>query len=138
MGNINETTMAEYMTRTHTDNGARVVQPKIREKVTFEIKCHIIKELRDMSFSRIVEEDSNEHVDKVLEISKMFNILSVSKTLIGAARIWIKTEPRGTITTWDILKSKFLAKYCPPSKTAKQIKEIYNFKYEVDETLYRA
>ncbi|GKD75307.1 hypothetical protein Tco_1333589 [Tanacetum coccineum] len=97
--------MAEYMARTHTNNGARVVQPKIGEIVTFEIKFHIIKELRDMSFSRTVEEDSNEHVDKVLEIFKMFNLLSVSKdrimltifpkTLIRAARIWIKSEPRG-------------------------------------------
>nr|GEV04498.1 hypothetical protein [Tanacetum cinerariifolium] len=97
--------MEDHMARTLIKNGARLVQPMIREKVSFEIKCHIMKELRDTSFGGTDEEDSNEHVDKVLEISKMFNFPSVPKdrimltifpkNLIATARIWVKSEPRG-------------------------------------------
>ncbi|GJY50180.1 reverse transcriptase domain-containing protein [Tanacetum coccineum] len=44
----------------------------------------------------------------------------------------------GTIDSWDLLKKAFIQRYCPPSKTAKQLKEIRNFKQEGDETLYQA
>ncbi|GKF08037.1 putative reverse transcriptase domain-containing protein [Tanacetum coccineum] len=44
----------------------------------------------------------------------------------------------GTIDSWDVLKKAFIQRYCPPSKTAKQLDEIRNFKQEGDETLYQA
>ncbi|GJZ93480.1 retrotransposon protein [Tanacetum coccineum] len=126
MGDNNEMTMEEYMEKT----------------------LHVIKELKDTPFGGTNEEDANEYVEKVLEISEMFNLLSVSKdqimltifpkTVIEAAKRWIKSEPSGIITTWNYLKSKFLAKYCPLFKTTRQIKEIHNIKQEVDETSYRA
>ncbi|GJV09481.1 hypothetical protein Tco_1347137 [Tanacetum coccineum] len=109
--------------------------------------CNILKELRDTPFSGTDEEDAKEHVEKVSEISKMFNLLSVSKdhimltiflnTLIEAARRSIKSEPSGTITSWDITSNQFLPKYYPPFKTVRQIEGLHNFKQEVDETLYR-
>nr|GEY71534.1 phospholipase-like protein [Tanacetum cinerariifolium] len=37
----------------------------------------------------------------------------------------------------DMLKKAFIQRYCPPSKTVKQLKEIHNFKQESDETLYQ-
>ncbi|GKA07022.1 hypothetical protein Tco_0686246 [Tanacetum coccineum] len=62
-----------------------------------------MKELRDTPFVRTDEEDANENVEKVLEIFEMIKLPSVSKdeimltifpkTLIGATRRWIKSEP---------------------------------------------
>ncbi|GKC52209.1 hypothetical protein Tco_1074954 [Tanacetum coccineum] len=46
--------------------------------------------------------------------------------------------PPGTVDSWDLLKKSFIQRYCPPLKTAKQLKEIRNFKQEGDETLYQA
>ncbi|GKG22056.1 putative ribonuclease H-like domain-containing protein, partial [Tanacetum coccineum] len=46
--------------------------------------------------------------------------------------------PPGTVNSWDLLKKAFIQWYCPPSKTAKQLEEIRNFKQEGDETLYQA
>ncbi|GKF62900.1 hypothetical protein Tco_0182954 [Tanacetum coccineum] len=43
-----------------------------------------------------------------------------------------------TINTWDLLKKAFIPRYCPPSMTAKQLKDIHNFKKEGDESLYQA
>ncbi|GJS85742.1 hypothetical protein Tco_0752283 [Tanacetum coccineum] len=59
-------------------------------------------------------------------------------SLTGAASRWIRNQPSGSITTWEILKSKFLNKYCPPARTAKKMEEINNFQQEPDESLFRA
>ncbi|GKB97062.1 hypothetical protein Tco_0983199, partial [Tanacetum coccineum] len=83
-------------------------------------------ELRDNTFSGSENEDANEHIEKVLEIFDLFNIPDVTQdqlllrvfpiTLIGAASRWLRNEPSGSITIWDILKGKFLSKYCPPTR----------------------
>ncbi|GJU27158.1 zf-CCHC domain-containing protein [Tanacetum coccineum] len=38
----------------------------------------------------------------------------------------------------EVLKTKFLNKYCPPAHTVKKIEEINNFQQEPDESLFRA
>ncbi|GJT63822.1 cysteine-rich receptor-like protein kinase [Tanacetum coccineum] len=48
-----------------------------------------------------------------------------------------RLTPR-TVNTWDLLKKAFIQRYCPPSKTAKRLEDIHNFKQESDESLYQA
>ncbi|GJR65979.1 hypothetical protein Tco_0012044 [Tanacetum coccineum] len=79
-----------------------------------------MRELREDTFSGNKNDDAHEHVERVLDIVILFNIPRVSHdavmlrvfpiTLTGAAKRW----------------------------TTKQLKEIYNFKQEGDETLYQA
>ncbi|GKD09528.1 hypothetical protein Tco_1189213 [Tanacetum coccineum] len=57
-------------------------------------------------------------------------------SLTGAASRWLRNQPSGSITTWEVLKTKFLNKYCPPARTAKKIEEINNFQQEPDESLF--
>ncbi|GJZ44869.1 retrovirus-related pol polyprotein from transposon TNT 1-94 [Tanacetum coccineum] len=57
--------------------------------------------------------------------------------LTRAASMWLRNQPSGPITTWEVLKTKFLNKYCPPARTVKKIKEINNFQQEADEILFR-
>nr|GEW18383.1 hypothetical protein [Tanacetum cinerariifolium] len=59
-------------------------------------------------------------------------------SLIGAARRWLRNPPSCSITTWEVLKTKFLNKYCPPARTPKKMEEINNFQQEPDESLFRA
>nr|GEY45415.1 hypothetical protein [Tanacetum cinerariifolium] len=59
-------------------------------------------------------------------------------TLTGATSSWLRNEPDGSITTWEIVKGQFLSKYYPPSRTTKKMEEINNFQQESDETLYQA
>ncbi|GJQ98663.1 hypothetical protein Tco_0009802 [Tanacetum coccineum] len=59
-------------------------------------------------------------------------------TLTGASKRWVDRLPPGTVNSCDLLKKAFIQRYCPPSKTAKQLEEIRNFKQEGDETLYQA
>ncbi|GJV79803.1 hypothetical protein Tco_1515673 [Tanacetum coccineum] len=100
------------------------------------------------TFSGNKDEDVHDHIDQVLIIMILFNILEVSKdaimlivfpfTLFGPAKRWVDRLALGTINTWDILKKAFIQRYCPPSITVKQLEDIYNFKQEGDESLYQA
>ncbi|GJS74520.1 hypothetical protein Tco_0707361 [Tanacetum coccineum] len=114
-------TMKQYMSKTRENCGSGVTRPTINQDTLFELKGKILKELRDNTFSGSEHEDANEHIEKVLEIVDLFHI----------------PKPSGLITTWDILKTKFLNKYCPPARTAKKIEEINNFQQEPDESLFR-
>ncbi|GJS64413.1 hypothetical protein Tco_0678977 [Tanacetum coccineum] len=104
--------------------------------------------LREDTFSGNKNGDAYEHVERILDIVSLFNILGVTHdtvmlrvfpiTLTRAAKRWVdKLSPR-TINTWDLLKNAIIQRYCPPSKIAKQLEEIHNFKQKGDETLYQA
>ncbi|GKE41553.1 hypothetical protein Tco_1468837, partial [Tanacetum coccineum] len=118
-------TMEEYMTKTQKDYGSGVARPNGSEN-----------------------EDANEHIERVLEIFDLFTTPDVTQdqlmlhvfpiSLTRAASRWLRNEPAGSITTWEILKGNFLSKYCPPSRTAKRMEEINNFQQGSDETLYQA
>nr|GEZ90425.1 hypothetical protein [Tanacetum cinerariifolium]GFB78344.1 hypothetical protein [Tanacetum cinerariifolium] len=145
---IGEPTMEEYMTKTREDYRSGIVRPKNDEKARFELKGQFLKELHDNTLIGLKNEDSNEHIEKVLEIVALFHIPKVTQyrimlrvfpmSLTGAANIWQRIEPTGLIITWETLKMKFLSKYCPPTLTAKKMEEINNFQQEPDETLKQA
>nr|GEX76374.1 hypothetical protein [Tanacetum cinerariifolium] len=107
-----------------------------------------MRELREDTFSKNKNDDAHEHVERVLDIVSLFNIFGVSHdavmlrvfliTLTGAAKRWVDRLPSGTVDSWDLFKKAFIQRYCPPSRTAKQLEEIRNFKQEGDETLYQA
>ncbi|GJW45223.1 reverse transcriptase domain-containing protein [Tanacetum coccineum] len=140
-------TMEQYMSKTQEDYGSGVSRPTINQDTPFELKGQFLKELRDNTFSGSEQEDANEHIEKVLEIVDLFYILKVTQdqimlrafpvSLTGAASRWLRNQPSGSITTWDVLKTKFLNKYCPPARTAKKMEEINNFQQELDERLFR-
>ncbi|GJV08783.1 uncharacterized mitochondrial protein-like protein [Tanacetum coccineum] len=141
-------TMEQYMSKTRTNYGSGVARPKIEEKYSFELKGQFLKELREDTFSGSDNEDANKHIEKVLKIVDLFQVPNITVdqlmlrvfhiSLTRAVSRWLRNEPTGLIKTWEDLKTKFLNKYCPPSRTAKKIEEINNFQKEPDETLYQA
>ncbi|GJR66830.1 retrovirus-related pol polyprotein from transposon TNT 1-94 [Tanacetum coccineum] len=141
-------TMEQYMSKTRENYGSGVTRPTINQDTPFELKGQFLKELHDNTFSGSEHEDANEHIEKVLEIVDLFHIPKVTQdqimlrafpvSLTGAASRWLRNQPSGSITTWEVLKTKFLNKYCPPARTAKKMEEINNFQQEPDESLFRA
>nr|GFA60627.1 hypothetical protein [Tanacetum cinerariifolium] len=107
-----------------------------------------MRELREDIFSGNKNDDAHEYVERVLDIVSLFNIPGVTHdavmlrsfpiTLTGAAKRWVDRLSPGTVDSWDILKKAFIQSYCLPSKTAKQLEDICNFKQEGDATLYQA
>ncbi|GJV54039.1 ribonuclease H-like domain-containing protein [Tanacetum coccineum] len=141
-------TIEQYMSKTRENYGSGVARPKINNKTHFELKGQFLKELAKNTFSGSENKDTNEHIEKVLEIVDLFHILEVTQdqirlrafpmSLTGVALRWLRNEPSGSITNWETLKSKFLNKYCPPARIAKKMEEINNFQQEPDESLFRA
>ncbi|GJU19682.1 retrovirus-related pol polyprotein from transposon TNT 1-94 [Tanacetum coccineum] len=141
-------TMEQYMSKTREDYGSGVTRSTINQDTPFELKGQFLKELRDNTFSGSEQEDANEHIEKVLKIVDLFHIPKVTKdqimlraflvSLTGAASKRPRNQPSGSITTWEVLKTKFLNKYCLPAHTANKMEEINNFQQEPDENLFRA
>ncbi|GKC14915.1 uncharacterized mitochondrial protein-like protein, partial [Tanacetum coccineum] len=136
---INTLTMEQYLALSRENQAPGVVKPEIGGNVNFEIKSQFMHELREDTFSGNKNVDAHDHIDRVLNIVGLFNIHRVSKdavmlrvpfTLTGAAKRWVDRLTPGTINTWDLLKKAFIQRYCPPSKTAKQLEDIHNFKQE--------
>ncbi|GJW08232.1 hypothetical protein Tco_1570655 [Tanacetum coccineum] len=129
--------MEQYMMKTRDDYGSGIARPKFDDKTKFELKGQFLKELREYTLSGSDNEDANEHIERVLEITDLFIVPDVTQdqlmlrslpiSLTGAASRWIRNESASSITTWEILKGKFLSKYFPPARTAKNMKEINNF-----------
>ncbi|GJR37086.1 hypothetical protein Tco_1212770 [Tanacetum coccineum] len=83
-----------------------------------------MRELREDTFSENKNDDAHEHVERVLDIEMLCD--------------WWIDFLQQTIDSWHLLKKAFIQRYCPPSKTAKPLEEIRNFKQEGGETLYQA
>ncbi|GJS78678.1 hypothetical protein Tco_0728559 [Tanacetum coccineum] len=145
---IDTLTIEQYLALSRENQALGVVKPEIGGNVNFEIKSQFMRELREDTFSENKDEDAHNHIDRVLSIVGLFNIPGVFKdavmlqvfpfTLTGSAKRWVDRLAPGTINTWDLLKKAFIQRYCPPSMTAKQLKDIHNFKQEGDESLYQA
>ncbi|GKB43839.1 hypothetical protein Tco_0888781 [Tanacetum coccineum] len=119
-GEIDNLTVEQYLALTRGNQAPDVVKPEIGGNVNFKIKSQFMRELREDTLSGNKNDDAHEHVERVLDIVSLFNILGVSHdvvmlsvfliTLTGAAKRWV----------------------------AKQLEEIRNFKQEGDKTLYQA
>ncbi|GJX05413.1 hypothetical protein Tco_0191329 [Tanacetum coccineum] len=101
---INTLTIEQYLFLTR-GNRPGVVIPELRNDVDFEIKSQFLSELRCNLFAGTNDEDTHEHVQRVLEITDLFNIPGVTWdvvmlrvfpiTLTGATRKWKNLLPAG-------------------------------------------
>ncbi|KAJ4718833.1 DNA-directed DNA polymerase [Melia azedarach] len=101
-----------------------------------------------VQFNELAHEDPNAHIANFLEICDTFRHNGVSDdavklrlfpfSLRDKAKSWLSSLPPGTITTWDDLAQKFLAKFFPPAKTTKLRNNIATFTQFDGESLYEA
>ncbi|GJT66020.1 hypothetical protein Tco_1017500 [Tanacetum coccineum] len=115
-GEIDNLTMEQYLALTRGNQAPGVVKPEIRGNVDFKIKSQFMPELREDTFSGNMNNDAHEHVERVLDIVSLFNILGVSHDAV-MPRVFPITLTRAA-KRW--------------------LEEICNFKQEGDETLYQA
>ncbi|GJS64945.1 putative reverse transcriptase domain-containing protein [Tanacetum coccineum] len=111
---IETLTMEQYLGVVRNDQRTGVMRPEIRGNVNFKIKSEFLRELKDDTFFGRKDEDAYEHVEKM------------GRVTVGA------------VNSWDLLKKVFILRFCPPSRTAKQLEDIRIFKQEGNETLYKA
>ncbi|XP_070014908.1 uncharacterized protein [Nicotiana sylvestris] len=124
-----------------------IVKPRITGH--FELKQSMIQLLHaNGQFMGLPHEDPQQHMLNFLEISDTYITNGITPdyvrltlfpfSLLGEAKRWLKVEPANSITTWNDLARKFLARFFPSGKTAKIRSEIVAFKQKVGESLYSA
>lgn len=119
---------------------------------TFEIKSGTIQMVQNLvQFGGAVTDDPNEHLLSFIEICDTFRYNGVTEdtediirlrlfpfSLRDKARSWLHSLPPGSITTWEDLAQKFLAKFFPMAETAKLRIAISQFEQQQGESLYEA
>ncbi|GJU17443.1 hypothetical protein Tco_1145409 [Tanacetum coccineum] len=79
---VNTLTMEQYLALSRENQAPGVVKLEIRGNVNFEINSQFMRELREDTFSRNKDKDAHDHIDRVLSIIGLFNILGVSKDAV--------------------------------------------------------
>ncbi|KAF7823691.1 uncharacterized protein G2W53_021835 [Senna tora] len=130
-----------------------LLSPSIRrpaiEANHFEINLNIIQSLQShVQFGGFPTEDPIAHILNFLEVCDTFKQNGVSEdavklwlfplSLRDRAKWWLNSLPAGSITTWEDLANKFLAKYVPLGKTVKLQNDIMSFCQYDYENLYEA
>ncbi|GJX88032.1 hypothetical protein Tco_0340046 [Tanacetum coccineum] len=115
---IKTLTMQQYFPLTSGNQAPGEVKLEIEGNVNFKIKSQF---MREDTFSGNKNDDSYEHVERILDIVSLFNILGVTLntvmlcvfpiTFTGAVKRWVDRLFPGTINTWDLLKNAFIQRY---------------------------
>ncbi|GJV03441.1 hypothetical protein Tco_1337010 [Tanacetum coccineum] len=79
---INNLTLEQYLTLIRGNQAPGVVKPEFEGNVNFKIKSQFMRELREDTFSGNKNDDALEHVERVLDIVSLFNILGVTHDVV--------------------------------------------------------
>ncbi|XP_075081450.1 uncharacterized protein LOC142166333 [Nicotiana tabacum] len=128
---------------------ANVTSSIVKPRITghFELKQSMIQLLHaNGQFMGLPREDPQQHILNFLEISDTYITNRVTPdyvrltlfpfSLLGEAKRWLKAEPANSITSWNDLARKFLARFFPSGKTVKIRSEIVAFRQKAGESLY--
>ncbi|KAK4259783.1 hypothetical protein QN277_006078 [Acacia crassicarpa] len=129
-------TMGDYMTLNLARTATRIVNPAVNAN-NFEIKPSLISLVQQSSFSGSELEDPNQHIETLLQICDTIKMNGVPEdalrvrlfpfSLTGKARAWLRSYPTGSLSTWDIITTKFLENFFPSSKYTKLMSDISCF-----------
>ena len=129
-----------------------VTPPMIRRPAiqanNFELKFITLQLLQGIQFHGLAHEDPNAHILIFLEVCDIVKYNGVSDDAIrrrlfpfslnDKSKHWLISEPSDSITSWDDLSNKFLARFFPPAKAAKLRIDISSFYQYEGELFYEA
>ena len=109
------------------------VTPHVIRRLTiqennFKLKSITLQLLQGIEFPGLARQDPNAHILNFLEVCDTVKYNKVSDDAIrlrlfpfslkDKAKHWLISEPLDSITSWDDLSNKFLARFFPPAKAA--------------------
>jgi len=139
-----ERTLKEYATPSTDVPHAIIVYPMV-EGNNFEIKPALLNLVQQNQFSGSPTEYPNLHISTFLRLSgtlkanqEAVRLHLFPFSLRDRACAWFHSLEVGSITSWDQMRQVFLARFFPPSKTAKLRDQITRFTQKDGESLYDA
>ncbi|GJR59005.1 zinc finger, CCHC-type containing protein [Tanacetum coccineum] len=100
------------------------------------------------TFHKLRSEDPNQHLKDFLKLVDSLDLDGENRertrlhlfqfSLRDQASNWLERLPSGSITTWEDLTTRFLAKFFPPGRTAKLRNDIRMFQQHHGESLSEA
>ena len=139
-----ERTLKEYATPSTEEPQAIIVYRTVEDD-NFEIKPALLNLVQQNQFSGSPIEDPNLHISTFLRLSgtlkenqEAVRLHLFPFSLRDRASAWFHSLEVGSITSWDQMRRAFLARFFPPSKTAKLRDQITRFNQKDGESLYDA
>ncbi|XP_061351158.1 uncharacterized protein LOC133296224 [Gastrolobium bilobum] len=140
-------TLGDYMTPARVPQTASIVRPNI-EANNFELKPALLQLIQKEQFAGGSTENPYSHLDDFLLYCDTLKVNGVSRDAIllrlfpcslkDEVRDWLQSQPEGSITSWDDLARKFLARFFSASKMARLKAEITALEQKESESLYEA
>ncbi|GKD43625.1 reverse transcriptase domain-containing protein [Tanacetum coccineum] len=133
----------------------RVVAPTPGSAITiletvneFAIKGNHLTLVKGNQFDGRIKTDPHKHIHEFLGICDMFKYRDTKNETVrlmmfpilvtGEARTWLDELNKGTIETWDELRTTFISRFFPPSLFDRLLGEIREFSQHENETLTNA
>ena len=129
--------LASYTFANARHCGSSILTPNVNAN-NFELKPQLITLVQNnCSFGGGPLEDPNQHLSTFLRICdtvksngvnpETYKLLLFPFSLRDKAAQWLETFPQGSITSWDDLVTKFLAKFYPPQRIIRLKTEVQTF-----------
>ncbi|GJU34406.1 hypothetical protein Tco_1182760 [Tanacetum coccineum] len=124
-----------YMTRREN---SRIFTPFQARKGIMPLSVHNIYSFYESeSFESVFEEMGEVDIETLTMEQYLGLVRSNQRSGIMRSEIrrnttkrWMGRVPAGIVNSWDLLKRVIILRYCPPSRTAKQLEEIRHFRQE--------
>ncbi|GJY78626.1 reverse transcriptase domain-containing protein, partial [Tanacetum coccineum] len=114
----------------------------------FAIKGNHLTLVKGNQFDGRTKTDPHKHIYEFLKIYDMFKyrdtknevvrLMLFPLSLTGEAKTWLDKLNKGTIETWDELRTTFISRFFPPSLFDRLLREIQAFSQHENESLTNA
>ncbi|GKA46178.1 reverse transcriptase domain-containing protein [Tanacetum coccineum] len=111
----------------------------------FAIKGNHLTLIKGNQFDGRIKTDPHKHIHEFLDVCDMFKyretenevvrLMIFPLSLTGEAKTWLGELKKGTIESWDELRTTFISRFFPPALFYRFLKEIRAFSQHERETL---
>ncbi|GJW26072.1 reverse transcriptase domain-containing protein [Tanacetum coccineum] len=130
----------------------RVVAPTPGSAITipvtaneFTIKGNRLTLIKGNQFDDRIKTDPHKHIHEFLRICNIFKYRDTENevvrlmmfliSLTREAKTWLDELNKGTIETWDELRTAYISRFCPPALFDRLLREIQAFSQHENESL---
>ena len=115
----------------------------------FELKPQLVSLMQqNCKFHGLPSEDPFQFLTEFLQICdtvktngvdpEVYRLMLFPFAVRDRARVWLDSQPRDSLNSWDKLVTAFLAKFFPPQKLSKLRVDVQTFRQKEGESLYEA